>query len=149
MYKCENWTIKKARHWKIDAFKLWCWRRLFRVPWTARRSNQSILKEINLEYSLQGLTNDCKEAEMGNFMLYVFSQNYKKWESINKIRYILRITTHNTKTQINPSQKMSNRLSNFERKLWKSKLKYLALLLNKNNFKNAIASHFKSIKYEE
>ena len=48
MYGCENWTIKKAEHWSIDAFELWCWRRLLRVPWTARRSNQSILKEINL-----------------------------------------------------------------------------------------------------
>ena len=55
MYGCENWTIKKAEHPKIDAFELWCWRRLLRVPWTARRSNQSILKEIRLEYSLEGL----------------------------------------------------------------------------------------------
>ena len=50
-----RWTIKKAEHWRIDAFKLWCWRRLLRVPWTIKRSNQSILKEINLEYSLEGL----------------------------------------------------------------------------------------------
>ena len=56
MYGCENWTIKKAEHWRIDAFELWCWRRLSRVPWTARRSNQSVLKEINLEYSLEGLS---------------------------------------------------------------------------------------------
>ena len=55
MYGCENWTAKKAEHRRIDAFELWCWRRLLRVPWTARRSNQSILKEINLEYSLKGL----------------------------------------------------------------------------------------------
>ena len=55
MYKCESWTIKKAEHQKIDAFELWCWRRLLRVPWTARRSNLSILKEINLENSLEGL----------------------------------------------------------------------------------------------
>ena len=55
MYRCENWTIKKAEHQRIDAFKLWCWRRLLRVPWTARTSNQSILKEINPEYSLEGL----------------------------------------------------------------------------------------------
>ena len=55
MYRCESWTIKKAEHQRIDAFKLWCWRRLLRVPWTARRSNQSILKEINLEYLLEGL----------------------------------------------------------------------------------------------
>ena len=55
VYGCESWTIDKAEHQRIDAFELWCWRRLLRVPWTARRSNQSILKEINLEYSLEGL----------------------------------------------------------------------------------------------
>jgi len=55
MYGCESWAIKKAEHWRIDAFELWCWRRLLRVPWIARRSNQSILKEINPEYSLKGL----------------------------------------------------------------------------------------------
>ena len=55
MYVCENWTIKKAEHRRIDAFELWCWRRLLRVPWTARRSSQSILKEISPEYSLEGL----------------------------------------------------------------------------------------------
>ena len=55
MYDCENWTIKKAQHQRIDAFELSCWRRLLRVPWTARRSNQSILKEISPEYSLEGL----------------------------------------------------------------------------------------------
>ena len=55
MYGCESWTVKKAERQRIDAFELWCWRRLLRVPWTARRSNQSILKEINPEYSLKGL----------------------------------------------------------------------------------------------
>ena len=55
MYGCESWTIKKAEHGRIDAFELWCWRRLLRVPWTARRSSQSILKEISPEYSLEGL----------------------------------------------------------------------------------------------
>ena len=55
MYGCESWTIKKAEHRRIGAFQLWCWRRLLRVPWTARRSNQSILKEISSEYSLEGL----------------------------------------------------------------------------------------------
>ena len=55
MYGYESWTIKKSEHRRIDAFKLWCWRRLLRVPWTARRSNQSVLKEINPEYSLEGL----------------------------------------------------------------------------------------------
>ena len=55
MYGCDSWTIKKAEWWRIDAFELWCWRRFLRVPWTARRSNQSILKEISPEYSLEGL----------------------------------------------------------------------------------------------
>ena len=55
MYRCDNWTIKKAQHQRIDAFELQCWRRLLRIPWTARRSNQSILKEINPEYSLERL----------------------------------------------------------------------------------------------
>ena len=55
MYGCESWTIKKVEHWRIDAFELWCWRKLLRVPWIARRSNQSILKRINPEYSLEGL----------------------------------------------------------------------------------------------
>ena len=55
MYGCESWTIKKAEHWRVDAFELWCWKRLLRVPWTARKSNQSILKEISPEYSLEEL----------------------------------------------------------------------------------------------
>ena len=55
VYGCESWTLKKAERWRIDAFELWCWRRLLRVPWTARRSNQCILKEISPEYSLEGL----------------------------------------------------------------------------------------------
>ena len=55
MYGCESWIIKKAEHWRIDSFELWCWRRLLRVPWTARRTNQTILKEISPEYSLKGL----------------------------------------------------------------------------------------------
>ena len=55
MYGCESWIVKKAEHWKIDAFELWCWRRLLRIPWTARRSNQYILKEISPECSLEGL----------------------------------------------------------------------------------------------
>ena len=55
MYGCDSWSIKKAEHWRIDAFELWCWRRLLRVPWTTRRSNQSVVKEISPEYSLEGL----------------------------------------------------------------------------------------------
>ena len=68
MYGCETWTIKKAEHQRIDAFELWCWRRLFRVPWTARRSNQSILKEISSEYSLEGLMLKLKLQHFGHLM---------------------------------------------------------------------------------
>ena len=68
MYGCEIWTIKKAEHWRIDAFKLWCWRRLLRVPWTARRSNQSILKEISPEYSLEGLILKLKLQYFGHLI---------------------------------------------------------------------------------
>ena len=68
MYECEGWTIKKAEHWRTDAFKLWSGRRLLRVPWTARRSNQSILKEINPEYSLEGLMLKLKLQYFGHLM---------------------------------------------------------------------------------
>ena len=68
MYVCESWTVKKAEHQKIDAFKLWCWRRLLRVPWTARRSNQSILKEISPGYSLEGLMLKLKLQYFGHLM---------------------------------------------------------------------------------
>ena len=65
MYGCESWTVKKAEHQRIDAFELWCWRRLLRVPWTARRSNQSILKEISVEYSLEELNLKLKLQYIG------------------------------------------------------------------------------------
>ena len=68
MYVCENWTIKKAEHWRIVAFELWCGRRLLRVPWTARRSNQSILKEINPDFSLKGLMLKLKLQYFGHLM---------------------------------------------------------------------------------
>ena len=68
MYGCESWSIKKAEHWRIDAFELWCWRRLLRVPRTARRSNQSILKEISPEYSLEGLMLKLKHQYFGHLM---------------------------------------------------------------------------------
>ena len=68
MCGCESWAIKKAEHWRIDAFELWCWRRLLRVPWTARRSNQSILKQITSEYSLEGLMLKLKLHYLGHLM---------------------------------------------------------------------------------
>ena len=68
MYRCESWTIKKAEHWRIGAFELWCWRRLLRVPWIAKRSNQSILKEINPNYSLERLMLKLKLQWLGHLM---------------------------------------------------------------------------------
>ena len=65
---CDSWTVKKAEHQRIDAFELWCWKRLLRVPWTARRSNQSILKEISLEYPLEGLILKLKLQYFGHLM---------------------------------------------------------------------------------
>ena len=76
MYGCESWTIKKAECWRTDAFELWCWRRLLRIPWTARRSNQSILKEINPRYSLEG--------RMGKLMLQYFGHLTQRAKSLEK-----------------------------------------------------------------
>ena len=73
MYGCESWTVKKAEHQRIDAFELWCWRRLLRVPWTVRRSNQSILKEISPGCSLEGLMLKLKLQYFGHLMLRVDS----------------------------------------------------------------------------
>ena len=77
MYGCENWIIKKAEHWITNVFELWCWRRLLRVPWTARRSNQSILKEISPEYSLERL--------MLKLKLQYFSHLMQRTDSLEKI----------------------------------------------------------------
>ena len=68
MYGCESWTIKKAEHQRTDAFELWCWRRLLRVPWTARISNQSILKKVNIEYSLEGVMLKLKLLYFGHLI---------------------------------------------------------------------------------
>ena len=76
MYACESWTLKKTERQRIDVFKLWCWRRLLRVPWTARRSNQSILKEISPEYSLEGL--------MLKLKLQYFGQLMRRTDSLEK-----------------------------------------------------------------
>ena len=83
MYRCESWTIKKAEHWKIDAFELWCWRRLLRVAWTARRSNQSILKEISPE-SLEGVMLKLKLQYFGHLMQR--TDSFEKTLMLGKIR---------------------------------------------------------------
>ena len=83
MYGCESWTVKKAESRRIDAFKLWCWRRLSRVPWTARRSNQSILREISPEYSLEGLMPKLKLQSFGHLMWRIDS--FEKILTLGKI----------------------------------------------------------------
>ena len=83
MYGCESWTIKKAERRRIDAFELWCWRRLLRVPWTARRSNQSVLKEISPEYSLEGLMLKLKLQYFGHLMQR--ADSFEKTQMLGKI----------------------------------------------------------------
>ena len=83
MYRCESWNIKKAEHQRIDAFKFWCWRRLLRVPWTARRSSHSILKEIKREYSLEGLMLKLKFQSYGHLM--------QRADSLEKIQMLGKI----------------------------------------------------------
>ena len=83
MYRCESWIIKKAECQRIDAFELWCWRRLLRVPWTARRSNQSILKEISPEYSLEGLMLRLKLQYFGHLMRR--ADSFEKTPMLGKI----------------------------------------------------------------
>ena len=84
MYECESWTIKKAECRRTDAFELWCWRRLLRVPWTARRSNQSIVKEISPEYSLEGLMLKLKLQYFGHLMLR--TDSFEKTLMLGKIK---------------------------------------------------------------
>ena len=83
MYGCKSWTIKKAKHRSIDAFELWHWRRLLRVPWTARRSNQSVLREISPEYSLEGLTLKLKLQYFGHLMWR--ADSFEKTRMLGKI----------------------------------------------------------------
>ena len=101
MYGCESWTIKKAEHPRIDAFELWCWRRLLRVPWTATRSNQSILKEISPEYSIQGLMLKLKLQSFGNLMwrtdslektLMLGKVEGRRWRGRQRMRWLDGIT---------------------------------------------------------
>ena len=83
MYGCESWTAKRAEHWRIDVFELWCWKRLLRVPWTARRSNQSILKEISPEYSLKRLMLKLKLQYFGHLMWR--TDSFEKTLTLGKI----------------------------------------------------------------
>ena len=81
MYAYESWTIKKAECWRIDAFELWCWRRLMRVPWTARRSSQSLIKEIKPVYSLEGLMLKLKLQYFGHLMRRAVSSCWERWKA--------------------------------------------------------------------
>ena len=101
MYGCESWSIKKAEHWRTDALELWCWRRCLRVPWIARRSNQSILKEINLKYSLEGLTLKLKLQYFGHLMqrtdslektLMLGKIEGRRWRGWQRMRWLGGIT---------------------------------------------------------
>ena len=92
MYGCESWTIKKAEHWRTDAVELWCWRRLLRVPWTARRSNQSILKEISPEYPLEGLMLKLKLQSFGHLMRRTDSFEKVGGEGDDRMRWLDGIT---------------------------------------------------------
>ena len=89
MYGCESWTIKKAESQRIDAFELWCWRRLLRVPWSARRSNQSVLKEFNLNYSLEGLM----------LKLQYFGHLMQRADSLGKTLMLRKVEGRNRKGQ--------------------------------------------------
>ena len=91
MYGCKSWTAKKAEHQRIDAFELWCWRRLLRVPWTARRSNQSILKEVSPEYSLEGLMLKLKLQYFGHLM--------RRTDSLKKILILGKIESRRRRGQ--------------------------------------------------
>ena len=97
VYGCESWNVKKAERWRIDAFEVWCWRRLLRVPWTARRSNQSILKEISPEYSLEGLMLKLKCQYFGHVMrradslektLTLTKIEGRRWRRQRRMRYL-------------------------------------------------------------
>ena len=101
IYACESWTIKKAEHPRFDTFELWCWRRLLRVPWTARRSNQSILKDINPEYSLEGLMLKLKLQNFGHLMqrtdslekpLMLGKIKGRRWRDRQRMRWLDGIT---------------------------------------------------------
>ena len=125
MCGCESWTIKKAEHWRIDAFELWCWRRLLRVPWTARRSNQSILKEIIPEYSLEGLMLKLKLQYFGHLMRRVDS--FEKTLILQKLECRRRRGWHRIKWLADITDSMDSSLS----KLWQ-------LMMNREDWHTSV-----------
>ena len=102
MYGCERWTVKKAEHWRIDAFELWCWRRLLRVPWTARRSNQSIPKEISPGYSLEGLRLKLKTQYFGPLMWRTDAFELWCWRRLLRVPWAVKRFNQSILKEINP-----------------------------------------------
>ena len=102
MYGCESWTIKKDEHQRIDAFELWCWRRLLRVPWTARRSHQSILKEISPEYSLEGLMLKLKLHYFGYLMGRTDAFELCCWRRLLRVPLTARRSSQSIVKEISP-----------------------------------------------
>ena len=102
MYGCESWTIKKAKHWRIDAFQVWCWRRLLRVPWTARRSNQSILRESSPEYSLEGVMLKLKLQYFALLMWRTDAFRLWCWGRLLRVPWTAKKSNQSILKEINP-----------------------------------------------
>ena len=137
VYRCENWTIKKAQCQRTDAFELWCWKRLLRVPWTARRSNQSILKEINSEYSLKRLMMKFKVEFFGHLMWSVYS--LEKTQMLGKIEGRIKRGQQRMRWLDHITNSMDMSLSKFweivkDREAWRAAIHELTTSqLNNNN----------------
>ena len=115
IYGCESWTIKKAEHQRIDAFELWCWRKLLRVPWTTRRSNQSILKEISPEYSLEGLM--LKLQYFGHLMQRTDTFELWFWIKLLRVPWTTRKSNQSILKEINPEYSLEGLMLKLKLKL--------------------------------
>ena len=136
MYECESWTIKKAEHWRMDAFELWCWRRLLRVPWTARRSNQSILKEFSPVYSLEGLMLKLKYLFFGHLMQRTDAFGLWCWWRLLRVPWTARRSNQSILKEINPEFSLEGlmlRLKHqyFGHLMWRTDLLEKTLMLGK------------------